>query len=125
MTARPMGVEVVEYGVVTSKLPITIKTGESRVTRAAWGVLSLNPIVLAAAVGGVEEGLGKSNAFQYTIRRAPPGTGDVFIQSLNVVEVGECLQIRSESGTGNVVVISQEPEKCAGAPSQTDQPPAS
>jgi len=110
-SAPPPEVGPPEYAHVTAVRELDILTGETRAERAAWAVLSVDPVVLAAAVLGVEDSFGRSQLFEYDL--ALVGGGAVTIRSRYIVEPAQCVMMRRMEGVDRVIVVAQEGSRCA------------
>jgi hypothetical protein len=107
------GAEVVNHGLVVGRTEGTARTGETRAARAAWAALGLSPVNVIAAVVAVEEGFGTTNVFNYEIDLKPSGQR-IAIQSQYPAKVGQCLVIRTNQTTGQIVIFEEPAEKCSG-----------
>ncbi|MEO1657314.1 MAG: hypothetical protein AAFR65_06295 [Pseudomonadota bacterium] len=99
-----------EYGFVTSVEVTSEPSGETRAERAAWGILSLNPVILATAVVAVEDDFGRSEVRLYTVELTD-GT-EALITSRYLADEGDCILIRRPVEGGNAVVVKQDDTTC-------------
>jgi hypothetical protein len=109
-SAPPPQVGPPEYAYVTAARELNIRAGETRAERAAWSALSVDPVVLAAAVLGVEDSFGQSQLFEYDL--ALVGGGAATIQSRYIVEPAQCVMMRRLEGVDRVIVVAQEGSRC-------------
>lgn len=102
-----------EYARVVAQRQLDIRSGETAGDRAAWALLSLDPIVIAAAVLAVEDEHGRSQLAEYDLSLVNGGTATV--RSRYVVETGRCVMMRRPTGSGHVVIVAQDEARCSGA----------
>jgi hypothetical protein len=102
-----------EYARVAAKRPLDIRAGETRGERAAWALLSLDPIVIAAAVLAVEDEHGRSQLSEYDLNLVQGGIATV--RSRYVVEIGQCIMMRRGTQSDYVIVVAQDEARCGEA----------
>ncbi|MBV7255386.1 hypothetical protein KCG44_01165 [Pacificimonas sp. WHA3] len=100
------------YGRVIEAERTEIKSGESRAERSAMAALSLNPVVAAVAMLGVEDDFGRAHINDYKVLLTT-GT-QIETRSRYIVKVGECVMIRS-AGEGRSIIIRQPGDSCLPA----------
>jgi hypothetical protein len=98
---------------VAAKRPLDIRAGETRGERAAWALLSLDPIVIAAAVLAVEDEHGRSQLSEYDLNLVQGGIATV--RSRYVVEIGQCIMMRRGTQSDYVIVVAQDEARCGEA----------
>jgi hypothetical protein len=103
-----------EIGVVTAKRTTEVASGETAGERAAWALLSLNPIVIAGAVLAAEDDYGRTRVNEYDL--ALSGGGSVTVRSRYIVEPGQCVIMRRPTDAGYAVLVAQPQASCAAAP---------
>jgi hypothetical protein len=108
-----------EFARVVSKRQLEIRSGETRAERAAWAMLSLDPITVASAVLGVEDNFGRSQVNEYDLALVSGRSATV--RSRYVVEPGQCIVMRRSSDY--VVIIAQDDARCAEAPGSAVETP--
>lgn len=96
-----------------------VRAGETSGERAAWALLSLDPIVIAAAVLAVEDEHGRLQFSEYDLTLVRGGTATV--QSRYVVQPGQCIMMRRPTGVGYVAIVAQDEARCQ--PSAEPEPP--
>lgn len=109
-----------EYARVIAKRTLDIRAGETRVERAVWAGLSLDPLTLAAAVLAVEDEHGRSQVQEYDLELVAGGA--VTVRSRYLVEPGQCIVMRRDARGGHAVVVRQEETRCAPAPDGAPAP---
>lgn len=99
-----------EYGYVSAIRSLNIRAGETRAERAAWALFSMDPIIITAAVLGVEDehGTAQLNEYDVTLMSGEMTT----VRSRYVVRIGDCILMRRPTGGGYVVVVRQEAAAC-------------
>jgi hypothetical protein len=112
-SAPPPEVGPPEYAYVLAVRGLDIRAGETRAERAAWAAFSLDPVVLTAAVLGVEDSFGHSQLFEYDL--ALVGGGTDTIRSRYIVEAGQCVMMRRLEGVDRVIIVAQEGSRCTAA----------
>jgi hypothetical protein len=99
-----------EFARVVEERQLDVRAGETSGERAAWALLSLDPIVIAAAVLAVEDEHGRSQLFEYDLTLLRGGTATV--QSRYIVQPGQCIMMRRPTGAGYVVIVAQDEARC-------------
>src|SRR6476659_5806410 len=56
-----------EFAHVMAARPLNIKAGESEAERAAWAVISLDPVVVGSAVLAIQDEQGRSQVTEYDL----------------------------------------------------------
>jgi hypothetical protein len=100
-----------EYAHVVAERLLDLRAGESRAERAAWAVLSLDPIILTGAVLGVEDEFGRTQLSEYDLVLVNGGTATV--RRRYVVRLGRCVMMRRPTGPGYVIIVAQDETSCA------------
>lgn len=101
-----------EYARVVAQRQLDIRSGETAGDRAAWALLSLDPIIIAAAVLAVEDEHGRSQLQEYDLALVSGGTATV--RSRYIVENGRCVMMRRPTGGGQVVIVTDDDARCGG-----------
>ena len=104
-----------EYARVAAQRPLNIRAGETRAERAAWAVLSRDPVILSGAVLGLEDGFGRTQLSEYDLALTSGGTAT--IQSRYVARPGQRVMVRRPVGEGYPIVVGVADSRCAAAPS--------
>jgi hypothetical protein len=99
-----------EYGVVTAVRHLNLRSEETSWERGAWATLSLNPVMIGAAVLAHEDELGRSQISEYDLELVP--SGRAVVRSRYIAEIGQCVMIRRGTGAEYVIVVRQEAEVC-------------
>lgn len=110
-SAPPPEVGPPEYAHVLAVRQLYLRAGETKAERAAWAAFSLDPVVLTAAVLGVEDSFGHSQLFEYDLALVAGGT--TTIKSRYIVEAGQCVMMRRLKDVDRVIVVAQEGSRCA------------
>lgn len=100
-----------EFARVLAQRTLDMRAGETKAERAAWAMLSLNPVVVATAVMAVEDEHGRSQISEYDL--ALEGGGALTVQSRYLVQPGQCVMMRRPVGEGFVVIVAEEDSRCA------------
>lgn len=100
-----------EYALVTARRPLDIRAGETRSERAAWAILSLDPLILTGAVLGLEDEFGRSQLSEYDLALVNGRT--TTIRSRYVVQPGQCVMMRRPTGEGYAIIVAQDEARCA------------
>lgn len=99
-----------EYARVIAKRQLEVRAGETRGERAAWALLSLDPIIVATAVLAVEDDHGRSQLAEYDLALVQGGRATV--RSRYVVDVGQCIMMRRSTSSDYVIVVAQTETRC-------------
>lgn len=102
-----------EYARVVSQRPLDIRAGETATDRAAWALLTLDPLIIATAILAVEDEHGRSQLTEYDLALIAGGSATV--RSRYVVETGRCVMMRRPTGGGQVVIVTQDEARCGAA----------
>lgn len=109
-----------EYATVAAKRMTSISIRETRVERAIWAALSLDPAAILLSTFAVEDEFGHARIAEYDLALLAGPTETV--RSRYAVEPGACVTLRRIAGERNVVLITAHPSQCA-PPTQTEEAP--
>ena len=99
-----------EYGRVTAQRFLDIRAGETAGERAAWGLLTLNLIVVAGAALAIQDESGLAQLSEYDIVLVDGRMTTV--RSRYIVQPGQCVLIRRPVDTDYVVIVAQHDARC-------------